>query len=78
MLTLSRENGSGLVAGACIGILVASIVVFIVVRYLILLRKWLTEKKLEMRVKGANRGAQHYSAHEMKNVRPTGSSSMEA
>jgi len=43
-----QENGSGLVAGACIGILVGAVVVFIIIRYLILLRRWITETKLHM------------------------------
>ncbi|KAF9739362.1 hypothetical protein PMIN01_01996 [Paraphaeosphaeria minitans] len=40
------EHSSGVVAGYIVGILVGSIIVFLIVRYLILLRLWLTEKKL--------------------------------
>jgi len=40
--------GNGLVAGACIGIAVGLLVVFVLVRYLIVLRKWVTEVKLGM------------------------------
>lgn len=43
---LNPANGRGLVAGACVGIPVASIIVFVIVRYLILLRRWTTEHKL--------------------------------
>lgn len=45
---MNRSNGRGLVAGACIGILVGMIIVFVIVRYLILLRRWITETKLGM------------------------------
>tara|TARA_R110002003_G_scaffold12_2_gene812 strand:- start:14300 stop:14680 length:381 start_codon:yes stop_codon:yes gene_type:complete len=41
-----QANSSGIVAAYIIGILVAAIVVFLIVRYLILLRIWVTEKKL--------------------------------
>lgn len=40
-----RENGQGLVAGAIVGILAASILVFTIVHYLIVLREWITETK---------------------------------
>ena len=49
------EHSSGVVAGYIIGILVASIIVFLIVRYLILLRFWLTEKKLGMTGKFSSR-----------------------
>jgi hypothetical protein len=42
----TKKGGRGRVAGYIIGILVAAIIVFIIVRYLILLRKWVTETKL--------------------------------
>ena len=42
-------------AGACIGILAAAIVVFILVRYLIWIRRWVTEKKLGMTGKLSSR-----------------------
>jgi hypothetical protein len=41
-----QEHGSGVVAGYIIGILVGAIVLFIIIRYLILLRKWITESKM--------------------------------
>jgi hypothetical protein len=45
---LDPANGRGLVAGACIGILVGSIIVFIIVRYFIWLRQWIVERKLRI------------------------------
>ena len=42
------KHSSGVVAGYIIGILVGSIIVFLIVRYIILLRLWVTEKKLGM------------------------------
>lgn len=41
-----QKNSSGIVAAYIVGILVAAIVIFLIVRYLILLRVWVTEKKL--------------------------------
>ncbi|KAF1966198.1 hypothetical protein BU23DRAFT_332563 [Bimuria novae-zelandiae CBS 107.79] len=49
------EHSSGVVAGYIIGILVASIIVFLIARYLIMLRLWLTEKKLGMTGKFSDR-----------------------
>lgn len=50
MITLAywsnSKNGRGLIAGACIGILAAAIVIFVIVRFLIKLREWITETKL--------------------------------
>ncbi|KAK4494668.1 hypothetical protein PRZ48_014024 [Zasmidium cellare] len=43
---LDPSNGSGSVTGYCFAILAACIVIFIVVRYLQLLRQWLAEQKL--------------------------------
>lgn len=40
------KHSSGVVAGYIIGILVGSLIVFLIVKYLILLRLWLTEKKM--------------------------------
>jgi hypothetical protein len=42
----NRASGKGLIAGACIGILAAAVVVFVIVHYLIKLREWITENKL--------------------------------
>jgi hypothetical protein len=41
-----QKNSSGFVGGMIIGILVVAIIVFVIVRYLIVLRVWVTEKKL--------------------------------
>jgi len=41
-----QEHGNGIVAGYIIGILVGAIVLFLIIRYLILLRKWITESKM--------------------------------
>jgi hypothetical protein len=43
-----QKNSSGIVAAYIVGILVAAIIIFLIVRYLILLRVWVTEKKLGM------------------------------
>ncbi|KAI4847570.1 hypothetical protein E4T44_04431 [Aureobasidium sp. EXF-8845] len=42
----NRASGKGLIAGACIGILAAAVVVFVIVHFLIKLREWITETKL--------------------------------
>jgi hypothetical protein len=42
----TRASGKGLIAGACIGILAAAVVVFVIVHFLIKLREWITETKL--------------------------------
>ena len=47
-LTGHRNYGRGLVAGACVGILAAMLIIFVVVHFVIVLRKWLTETKLGM------------------------------
>lgn len=49
-------NSDGAVAGYIIGILVGAIVVFLIVRYLILLRLWVTEQKLGKKGKFTIRG----------------------
>jgi hypothetical protein len=46
-----QEHSSGVVAGYILGILVAAIIIFLIVRYLIVLRVWVTEEKLGMRGK---------------------------
>lgn len=51
-----RKNSSGVVAAYIIGILVAAIVIFLIVRYLIVLRLWATEKRSGMTGKFAHRG----------------------
>ncbi|KAF2631258.1 hypothetical protein BU25DRAFT_407781 [Macroventuria anomochaeta] len=51
-----RKNSSGIVGAYIIGILVAAIVIFLVVKYLIMLRVWVTEKKLGKTGKFSHRG----------------------
>lgn len=43
-----QTHSSGVVGGYIIGILVAAIIIFLIVRYLIALRVWITETKLGM------------------------------
>lgn len=50
-----KTDGRGAVAGYVVGILIASIIVFIIVRYLILLRRWITEDKLGLTGKLSSR-----------------------
>ena len=51
-----QKNSSGAVAGVIVGILVAAIIIFLIVRYLIVLRVWVTEKKLGKHGKFSKRG----------------------
>lgn len=41
-----QTNSHGKVAGYIIGILIGSVIVFLIVRYVIVLRVWITEKKM--------------------------------
>ncbi|KAF2129453.1 hypothetical protein P153DRAFT_366843 [Dothidotthia symphoricarpi CBS 119687] len=52
-----QENSSGIVAAYIVGILVVAIIIFLVVRYLIVLRVWITEKKLNKLGKFSARGS---------------------
>lgn len=63
-------------AGACVGILVAAIVVFVLVRYLIWVRQWVTEKKLGMRPKAGRPRRHDVAAEEMKDVHTADSPTM--
>jgi hypothetical protein len=45
-LTQLTTHTTGIVAAYIVGILVGAVIVFLIVKYLILLRLWLTEKKL--------------------------------
>lgn len=56
----NTTNSSGKVAVYVVGILVAAIVVFLIVRYLIMLRVWVTEKKLGKTGKFASHGGAGY------------------
>jgi hypothetical protein len=49
------KHSSGIVAAYIVGILVAAIIIFLIVRYLILLRVWVTEKKLRKMGKFSHR-----------------------
>ena len=51
-----QKNSPGVVAGFIIGILVAAIIVFLIVRYLIVLRVWVTEERLGKHGKFSKRG----------------------
>lgn len=51
-----RIHSSGVVAAYIIGILVAAIVIFLIVKGLIALRVWVTEKKMGKTGKFSNRG----------------------
>jgi hypothetical protein len=42
----NKTNSPGKVAGYIVGILVAAVIIFLIVRYLIVFRIWVTEKKL--------------------------------
>lgn len=53
----NKKHSPGSVAGYCIGILVGAIIIFLIVRCLIMLRVWLTEKKMGMTGKFTSRGA---------------------
>ena len=53
-----QEHGSGVVAGYIIGILVGAVVLFLIIRYLILLRKWITESKMGKTGKFSTPGSQ--------------------
>jgi len=52
-----QAHSSGIVAAYIIGILVVAIIIFLIVRYLIMLRVWVTEKKLRKQGKFVTRGA---------------------
>ncbi|KAH8728623.1 hypothetical protein GQ44DRAFT_701720 [Phaeosphaeriaceae sp. PMI808] len=52
-----QAHSSGIVAAYIIGILVGAIIIFLIVRYLIVLRVWVTENKLGKGGKFSSRGA---------------------
>ncbi|KAI5248784.1 hypothetical protein E4T42_05554 [Aureobasidium subglaciale] len=75
---LDPKNGKGLIAGACIGILAAAVVIFTVVHFLIKLREWITETKLGLYGNLKTRNgklipSQTHESVEMSDVRPKGS-----
>ncbi|KXT11235.1 hypothetical protein AC579_5554 [Pseudocercospora musae] len=54
-----NANSSGIVAAYCIGILVGTILVFVIVRYLQWLRMWIVETKLHRWQPGPSQDSQH-------------------
>jgi len=60
----NKTHSHGVVAGYCIGILVGSIIIFLLVRYLIWLRVWVTETKLGMMGKLSSRPGQRLASPE--------------
>ncbi|KAF2659150.1 hypothetical protein K491DRAFT_689514 [Lophiostoma macrostomum CBS 122681] len=66
----TKRNSSGKVAGYIIGILVAAIVVFLIVRYLIMLRVWITEEKLGKSGKFVHRERTYTDGDAEKGVSP--------
>jgi hypothetical protein len=61
-----QKHSSGIVAAYIIGILVGAIVIFLIVRYLIVLRVWVTEKKLGKTGKFSSRGPRPVVDEEME------------
>jgi hypothetical protein len=51
----TKKGGRGRVAAYIFGILVAAIIIFVIVRYVILLRQWVTETKLGLTGKLENK-----------------------
>lgn len=77
---LDPRNGRGLIAGACIGILAAAVVVFVIVHFLIKLREWITETKLGLYGNLSTRNGKLLKSHthestsvELSDVRPKNS-----
>jgi hypothetical protein len=60
-----QKNSSGVVGAYIIGILVAAIIIFLIVRYLIMLRVWVTEKKMGKSGKFSTRGPRRLVDEEM-------------
>jgi hypothetical protein len=61
-----QKNTSGIVAAYIVGILAAAIIFFIVVRYLIMLRIWVTESRLGRLGKFSRRGNQAVTTGELE------------
>jgi len=59
-LDYHSKGGRGRVAGYILGILVAAIVIFIIVHFIMLLRKWITETKLKKTGRLEHRGPKDY------------------
>jgi hypothetical protein len=56
----TRTNSPGKVAGYIVGIGIGTVIIFLIVRYLIVFRIWVTEKKLGKRGKTTSRGERGY------------------
>lgn len=52
-----QQHSSGIVAAYIVGILVASVIIFLLVRYVIMLRVWITERKMGKMGKFSHRGS---------------------
>ncbi|KAH9881807.1 hypothetical protein J1614_000978 [Plenodomus biglobosus] len=65
-----QEHSSGIVTAYIIGILVAAIIIFLIVRYVILLRVWITEKMLHMSGKFSSRGRPRLPSHQSEKGLP--------
>jgi hypothetical protein len=61
-----QKNSSGTVAAYIVGILVAAILFFIVIRYLIMLRVWVTESRLGRLGKFSSRGKEAMATVELE------------
>ena len=61
-----HKHSSGIVAAYIIGILVGAVVIFLIVRYLIMLRVWVTETKMHKTGKFTHRGSTGTVDHESK------------
>lgn len=64
-LDLSKHS-SGIVAAYIIGILVGAIIIFVLIRYIIFFRFWVTEKKLKMMGKFSSRGPRPIAREELE------------
>ncbi|KAF1993668.1 hypothetical protein P154DRAFT_557626 [Amniculicola lignicola CBS 123094] len=69
----NKTHSPGVVAGYCIGILVGAILIFVIVRYLIVLRVWVTEKKLGNTGKFSKHGGVGADEHDYEKGIPLGS-----
>ncbi|KAF2808317.1 uncharacterized protein BDZ99DRAFT_445656 [Mytilinidion resinicola] len=60
----NKTHSKGVIAGYCIGILVVTIIIFLLVRYLIWSRIWITEKQLGLNGKLSSRPGQRLTSPE--------------
>jgi hypothetical protein len=65
LLTIYRNNGNGLVAGACIGVLAVMCLVFVIVHFFVKTRRLITEVKLGMKGRlGTRNGGARITTHQ--------------